>query len=109
MTTRPQPTYRKTSQKLDAFVVTHEVQLTIPRVIGPLLATMDIRGTRHIPSELLHKIIIGIIADSVHAISMDRDVSEWHYGVISTLYAVNFSFQEISREIACKTFAIKGE
>jgi hypothetical protein len=64
-----------------------------------------------IPSELLYKILVGVLADSVHTICMSEsaDHLHWHYNVFSTLCNVCFLFQEIARDIAVKTLAIKGE
>jgi len=71
----------------------------------------DAQASRQIPNELIHKILRGVLADSVHTICMSsKDKAlNWHYNVVSTLCAVCFSFQEIGRDIAMRVFAIKGE
>jgi hypothetical protein len=72
---------------------------------------INVHASSQIPNELLHKILIGVLADSVHTICMSghESVLNWHYNVLSTLCSVCFSFQEIARDIAVKVFGIRGE
>jgi hypothetical protein len=61
---------------------------------------------RHIPNELLHKILTRVIADSVHSVCISYIEESWNMDVFFTLSSVCFSFKEISTEVALKAFAI---
>jgi hypothetical protein len=62
---------------------------------------------RRLPSELINWILVIVLADSVHTISIsDVDVS-WEMNVVSTLSAVSSRFRAIVLDIAAQAFNIK--
>ncbi|RDB23542.1 hypothetical protein Hypma_009268 [Hypsizygus marmoreus] len=60
-----------------------------------------------IPNELLYKIIIRVIADSIHSICLHPDDVEWEMDVVKTLCGVSFAFREIVTKLASKAFRVK--
>lgn len=59
-----------------------------------------------LPNELLHKIIILLIADCVHAVCMSNENPLWEKTVLETLNDVSPIFRAISCEIAAAAFDI---
>ena len=71
---------------------------------------MDTISTRApLPSELLHKIITNVLADSIHAISVSPEVTQWDMCVVWTLIRTCFTWKEIVRDILTLAFTIGGE
>jgi hypothetical protein len=71
---------------------------------------MDIINARApLPSELLHKIITNVLADSIHAISVSPEVTQWDMRVVWTLIQTCFKWKEIVKDILTMAFAIGGE
>jgi hypothetical protein len=62
-----------------------------------------------LPSELLHKIITSVLADSIHAISVCPEVTQWDMGVAWTLAGTCFMWKEIVKGILTMAFAIGGD
>lgn len=59
-----------------------------------------------LPNELLHKIILLVLCDSVHAICVSTDDTKWEQNVMETFHEVSPAFKAISTELAVKTFDI---
>lgn len=59
-----------------------------------------------LPNELLYKIILLVISDSVHSICVSTEDTTWEANVIDTFGQVSAGFKAISSEIAAKAFDI---
>jgi hypothetical protein len=59
-----------------------------------------------IPSELVHKILTGVLAESVHSICLSPGKAPWEMNVAVTISSVSFTFNQIMKEVAAKAFAI---
>ena len=59
-----------------------------------------------LPNELLHKIVLLVITESVHTICLSTEDTAWEKNVIDTLYQVSPAFKAISGELATKAFDI---
>jgi len=62
-----------------------------------------------LPSELLHKILTSVLAESIHSISISPDVKKWDMDVVWTLAQTCFTWREIVKVILTLAFAIGGE
>jgi len=62
-----------------------------------------------LPSELLHKILTSVLAESIHAISISPDITKWDTDVVWTLAQTCFTWKEIVKGILTLAFAIGGE
>ena len=62
--------------------------------------------TKQVPNELIHKILIAILAECVHSVCMSPDVAFWEVNVTATISSVSFAFNEIMKEVSTKAFAI---
>ncbi|KDR78174.1 hypothetical protein GALMADRAFT_1304697 [Galerina marginata CBS 339.88] len=59
-----------------------------------------------LPNELLYKVILLVISESVHSICVSTEDTTWERGVMDTLHQVSGGFKAISSEIAVKAFDI---
>ncbi|KIM42003.1 hypothetical protein M413DRAFT_445197 [Hebeloma cylindrosporum] len=59
-----------------------------------------------LPNELLHKILLLVITESVHTICLSTEDTSWEKNIMDTLYQVSPSFRAISSELAAKVFDI---
>ena len=59
-----------------------------------------------LPNELLHKVILWVLCDSVHSICVSTEETTWELSVIDTLSQVSPNFKAIAEEIAGKAFDI---
>ncbi|KAF9476625.1 hypothetical protein BDN70DRAFT_838990 [Pholiota conissans] len=59
-----------------------------------------------LPNELLHKILLTVIADSVHSICVSQGDTTWERSMMDTLYHVSPVFKAISTELVIKAFDI---
>ncbi|PPR00808.1 hypothetical protein CVT26_012449 [Gymnopilus dilepis] len=59
-----------------------------------------------LPNELLYKVILLALSESVHSICLSPEDTTWEKNVMETLGHVSLSFKAISSEIACKVFEI---
>lgn len=59
-----------------------------------------------IPNELVHKILTGVLAESVHSICLSPGKAPWEMNVAVTISSVSFTFNQIMKEVAAKAFAI---
>lgn len=62
-----------------------------------------------LPNELLHKIILWVLCDSIHAICTSTQDTTWDRNVMETLHEVSPFFRAISSEIAAKAFDISKD
>jgi len=62
-----------------------------------------------LPNELLHKIILWVLRDSIHSICTSTQDTTWDRNVMETLQEVSPSFKAISSEIAVKAFDISRD
>ncbi|KAG5641219.1 hypothetical protein DXG03_005753 [Asterophora parasitica] len=61
------------------------------------------------PNELLHDIVLRVVATSIHTICVSPDDVEWEMNVLSTLCRVSFNFRTITLELARRAFQSKPE
>jgi hypothetical protein len=59
-----------------------------------------------LPNELLHKIMLLVITDSVHSICLSSGDSTWEKNIMDTFYQVSPAFKAITGELAAKAFDI---
>ncbi|KAG5734878.1 hypothetical protein E4T56_gene7637 [Termitomyces sp. T112] len=59
---------------------------------------------RTFPTELLHRIIVQVIADSVHAICVSPENVDWEMNVFPTLCRVSHNFRALTLEIMTQAF-----
>jgi hypothetical protein len=59
-----------------------------------------------LPNELLHKIMLLVITDSVHSICLSTGDTTWEKSIMDTFYQVSPAFKAISSELAAKAFDI---
>lgn len=59
-----------------------------------------------LPNELLYKVILLVLSESVHSICVSPEDTTWEKTLMETLSHVSLSFKAISSEIACKAFEI---
>ncbi|CAA7264047.1 unnamed protein product [Cyclocybe aegerita] len=64
------------------------------------------RRELQLPTELLHKIILWVISDSVHAICVSPEDTTWEKNVMNTFHAISPVFKAIANEVAIKAFDI---
>lgn len=57
-----------------------------------------------LPNELLHKIILQLLCDSVHTLCVSPLDTTWEKNIMETLRQVSPEFKDIASEIAAKTF-----
>lgn len=62
-----------------------------------------------LPNELLHKIILWVLCDSIHSICTSTQDTTWDRNIMETLHEVSPSFKAISSEIAVKAFDISRD
>jgi hypothetical protein len=62
-----------------------------------------------LPSELLHKILTSVLAESIHAISTSPNLTKWDMDVAWTLAQTCFTWKEIVKDILTLAFAVGGE
>ena len=62
------------------------------------------RSHAPLPSELLHKILTGILADSIHAMCVSPDACRWDMDVVWILATTCFTWMEIVRGILVVAF-----
>ncbi|KAF8153923.1 hypothetical protein B0H34DRAFT_719590 [Crassisporium funariophilum] len=62
-----------------------------------------------LPNELLYKVILWAISDSVHSICVTTENADWSMSVVDILCAVSPAFNAISCEVAGKAFDIPPE
>jgi hypothetical protein len=62
-----------------------------------------------LPSELLHKILTSVLADSIHAISVSPEVTQWDMSVVWILAQTCYTWKEIVKGILTLAFAVGGE
>ena len=59
-----------------------------------------------LPNELLHKIMLLVITESVHTICLSTEDTNWEKNIMDTFYQVSPAFRAISSELAAKAFDI---
>ncbi|KAF8955794.1 hypothetical protein BDZ97DRAFT_1855307 [Flammula alnicola] len=59
-----------------------------------------------LPNELLHKILLLVLSDSVHSICVSPGDTTWEKNVMDTFHQVSPAFRAISSELAAKAFDI---
>lgn len=57
-----------------------------------------------LPNELLHKILLAVICDSVHTICISPGDTTWEKGMVETLHQVSPTFEAIATELVAKAF-----
>lgn len=57
-----------------------------------------------LPNELLHKILLAVICDSVHTICISPEDTTWEKGMLETLHQVSPTFKAIANELVAKAF-----
>lgn len=57
-----------------------------------------------LPNELLHKILLAVICDSVHTICISPGDTTWEKGMVETLHQVSPTFKAIATELVAKAF-----
>ncbi|PPQ90950.1 hypothetical protein CVT25_008280 [Psilocybe cyanescens] len=60
-----------------------------------------------LPTELLYKILLVAITDSVHSICVSTEDTPWERSIMDTLHRVSRTFKAISTDIAGKAFDIQ--
>jgi hypothetical protein len=67
---------------------------------------METKAYTHasLPSELLHKIIMNVLTESIHAICVSPDFSSWDMDVVWILAGTSFKWKEIVRDILAAAF-----
>lgn len=67
---------------------------------------MDITRSAHtpLPSELLHKILMNVLVESIHEICISPDLTSWEMNVIWILAGTCFMWKEIVRGILIAAF-----
>ncbi|KAF9468366.1 hypothetical protein BDZ94DRAFT_1304642 [Collybia nuda] len=68
-----------------------------------------IKNSLRFPPELLHKILIHVIGNSIHTICIFPESVEWELGVYKTLRCVSSTFKSLTTEIFRKCFVISQE
>ncbi|KAG6826593.1 hypothetical protein H0H92_015210 [Tricholoma furcatifolium] len=64
---------------------------------------------RTIPAELLHRIIVQVVADSIHAICVYPGDVTWEMNVLPTFCRVSYAFREITLLLIKRAFQAKPE
>jgi len=62
-----------------------------------------------LPSELLHKILRTVLAESIHAICVLPVITQWDMTVVWTLAQTCFTWKEVVKRMLTLAFAIGGE
>lgn len=59
-----------------------------------------------LPNELIYKILMTVVSDSVHSICVSREDTAWEIGMMGILHQVSRTFKAIASEIVIKAFDI---
>ncbi|KAF9528846.1 hypothetical protein CPB83DRAFT_853835 [Crepidotus variabilis] len=77
---------------------------SVPGPASASTSTWVPRRELALPNELLHKIILWVLCDSVHSICVSTEDTTWEKNVMATFHQVSPAFRAISSEIAGKAF-----
>jgi len=62
-----------------------------------------------LPNELLHKVILWVLCDTVHSLCTSTGDTTWEKNAMSVLHQVSPAFKAISSELAGKAFGLKRD
>lgn len=69
----------------------------------------EVRHDLALPNELLHKVILWVLCDSVHSMCTSTGDTTWEKNTMSVLHQVSPAFKAISSELAGKAFDLSRD